>query len=87
LRERPDIYPDTILVHLVAFGESGLIVEVNAWFMSQVWTEFLTWREETMLGLMEIIETNGSAFAFPTQTLHIETVPVMLGASRPNSPR
>ena len=85
LRERPDIYPDTILVHLVAFGDSALIIEVNAWLMSQVWADFLVWREECLLGIMEIVESNGSAFAFPTQTLHIETLPLPTGASRSNT--
>lgn len=87
LRERPDIYPDTILVHLVAFGDSALVIEVNAWLMSQVWNDFLVWREETLLGIMEIVESNGSSFAFPTQTLHIETLPIQVSASRSNSPQ
>lgn len=75
LRQRSDIFPDTILVHLVAFGDSALIIEVNAWHLSQEWTEFLAWRQETLLGLMEIVESNGSTFAFPTQTVHIATTP------------
>lgn len=90
LRERPDIYPDTILVHLTGFGDSALIVEVNAWLMSQVWADFLIWREETLLGLMEIVEANGSSIAFPTQTLHIESLPAPLlppNASPPNPAR
>ncbi|HMY19760.1 MAG TPA: mechanosensitive ion channel family protein, partial [Polyangium sp.] len=90
LRERPNVYPDTILVHLVAFGDSALIVEVNVWLMSQVWTDFLEWREETLLGLMEIVDAHQSGFAFPTQTLHIESVPASLslpGMSPPNPPR
>ncbi len=90
LRERPNVYPDTILVHLVAFGDSALIVEVNVWLVSQVWTEFLEWREETLLGLMEIVDAHQSGFAFPTQTLHIESVPASLslpGMSPPNPPR
>jgi MscS family membrane protein len=87
LAERPDIYPETIHVHLISFGDSALIIEVNAWLMSQVWAEFLVWREETLLGIMEIIESNGSAFALPTQTLRIETVPIQVGASGSNSSR
>lgn len=89
LSTRPDIFPDSILVHLVAFGDSALIIEVNAWLVSQVWADFLVWREETLLGLMEIVDKNGSAFAFPTQTVHIETLPVAksapTSASLPNS--
>ena len=29
-------------------------------------------REDTYLKIMKIVERNGSSFAFPTQTLHIE---------------
>jgi MscS family membrane protein len=90
LLERPDIFPDTVLVHLVAFGDSALVIEVNAWMVSQVWVDFLVWREETLLGLMEIVEANGSSFAFPTQTLHIDSIPVPLlppHVSPPNPPR
>ncbi len=91
LHERPDIFPDTILVHLVAFGDSALIIEVNAWLVSQEWADFLVWRQETLLGLMEIVEAHGSAFAFPTQTVHIETLPLASpapsSASLPNPAR
>lgn len=91
LHERPDIFPDTILVHLVAFGDSALIIEVNAWLVGQVWADFLVWRQETLLGLMEIVEAHGSAFAFPTQTVHIETLPLASpapsSASLPNPAR
>jgi MscS family membrane protein len=86
LRQRPDIYPDTILVHLVTFGDAGLIIEINAWLVSQVWTDFLAWREETLLGLMEIIEANGSAFAFPTQTLHVIKTPPEPATARASLP-
>ncbi|WP_170229012.1 mechanosensitive ion channel family protein [Polyangium fumosum] len=75
LAERPGIYPDAINVNLIGLGESALTIEVMVWFDSSEWTEFLTWREEILLGLMEIVEKNGSAFAFPTQTVHVASYP------------
>lgn len=86
LRERPNVYPDTLLVHLVAFGDSALIIEINVWLVSQVWVDFLAWREETLLGLMDIVDAHGSAFAFPTQTVQVEMV-ARPSASLPNPPR
>ncbi|MBK9262050.1 MAG: mechanosensitive ion channel family protein [Polyangiaceae bacterium] len=86
LRERPDVFPDTILVHLVGFGDSALVIEVNVWLLSQEWTEFLDWREETLLGLMEVIEANGSAIALPAQTLHVESMPRGVGPSGASPP-
>jgi len=73
LAARPDIYDDAILVNLTGFGDSALIIEVMVWYEKHDWSDFLAWREETLLGLMEIVEKNGSAFAFPTQTIHVES--------------
>lgn len=86
LRERPDVFPDTILVHLIGFGDSALVIEVNVWLLSQEWLEFLAWREETLLGLMEVIEANGSAIALPAQTLHVESMPRGVGPSGASPP-
>jgi len=72
--ERPDVYADLIMVNLTGFADSALTVEVIAWHETNDWLDFLTWREETLLGLMEIVEKNGSAFAFPTQTVLVEPV-------------
>lgn len=87
LRQRPDIYPDTILVHLVGLGDSALIVEVNVWLVSQVWADFLAWREETLLGLMEIVEANGSSFAFPTQTVHFTATSLQQAQASASQPK
>jgi MscS family membrane protein len=84
LASRPNVYPDTLQVHLVGFGDSALIIEINTWLLGQVWADFLAWRQETLLGIMEIVTANGSAFALPSQTLHIESLPMNVGTSRPN---
>ncbi len=78
LAARPDIYPDAIHVNFVGFGDSSLIIEVMVWIETHRWAEFLAWREETLLGLMEIVEKNGSAFAFPTQTIHVAQGPSLM---------
>ncbi|MDI3285050.1 mechanosensitive ion channel family protein [Polyangium sp. 15x6] len=75
LAERPGIYPDAINVNFIGFGDSALTLEVMVWLDSREWTEFTVWREEVLLGLMEIVEKNGSALAFPTQTIHVASYP------------
>jgi MscS family membrane protein len=75
LAERPGTYQESINVNLTGFGDSALVVEVMVWYETREWTEFLAWREETLLGLMEITEKHGSAFAFPTQTILVEAMP------------
>lgn len=72
LREHPKIWSETIVVHFKEFGESSLNVEVMAWFTTSDWNEFMQIREDMLLLFMEIVEREGSAFAFPTRTLHIE---------------
>lgn len=74
LAERPDVFKDSVLVNLVDFGDSAFVIEVMVWLESQKWTEFLAFREEVLLSLMEIVERNGSAFAYPTRKLEVEMV-------------
>lgn len=72
LREHPKIWSETVVVHFKEFGESSLNVEIMAWFTSCDWNEFMQIREDMLLQFMEIVEREGSSFAFPTRTLHIE---------------
>jgi len=38
-----------------------------------VWEEYLQVRQEVNLQMMELLESLGLEFAFPTRTLHIES--------------
>jgi MscS family membrane protein len=71
LRAHPKIWQEAIFVKLKRFGPSSLDLEVNAWFQTTDWGEFLDIRQEMLLRIMEIVEGAGSAFAFPTQTVHL----------------
>lgn len=71
LRAHPKIWADAVVVRFVGFGDFSLNVDVMAWFLTSDWNEFQTIRQELLLQFMEIVEQAGSAFAFPTQTLHV----------------
>jgi MscS family membrane protein len=71
LRQHPKIWQDTVIVRFKEFGESSLNVEVMAWFQTSDWGEFLAIREDTLLQFLEVVEREGSSFAFPTRTLHV----------------
>jgi len=71
LREHPKLWPDTVTVRFSGFAESSLNVDVMAWFLTSDWNEFLAIREDTLLRFMEVVEREGSSFAFPTRTLHM----------------
>jgi MscS family membrane protein len=71
LRAHPRIWPDAVVVRFAALGSSSLDVEVMAWFQTPDWGEFQLIRQEVLLAFMDVVEQAGSAFAFPTRTVHI----------------
>jgi len=72
LHNNKNIHQDTIHIYFSDFGASSLNIFCYYFTKSTNWGEFMRVREETYLEIMKIVEKNGSAFAFPTQTLHIE---------------
>ncbi len=71
LRDHPQIWPDTVVVRFKELAAYSLDLEVMAWFQTTEWSEFQVIREEILLGFMEIVERNGSSFAFPSRTIHL----------------
>jgi MscS family membrane protein len=71
LREHPKIWPDGVSVRFVSFGDSSLNIDVMAWFETADWNEFQLIRQNILLQFMEVVEKSGSAFAFPTRTVHV----------------
>ena len=71
LREHPSIFPDTVVVRFKEFGASSLDIEIMAWFLTQDWGEFQRFRQQVLLGFMDVVEKAGSSFAFPTRTVHL----------------
>jgi MscS family membrane protein len=72
LENHEDIHQDTIYIYFSEFAASSLNIFCYYFTKSTNWGEFMKVRELTYLEIMKIIEKNGTSFAFPTQTLHIE---------------
>ncbi len=72
LENHPDIDQETIHVYFSDFATSSLNIFCYYFTKTTAWGEFMKVREDTYLKIMKIVEQNGSSFAFPTQTLHIE---------------
>jgi len=85
LREQPKLWPDGMSVRLVGLGEYSLNIDVQAWFSTTDWNEFLVIRQQALLRFIEVVESQGSALAFPTRTVQLETHPA--AASSPSSSR
>lgn len=71
LRRHPRIWPDAVVVRFREFAASSLDIEIMAWFQTSDWSEFQAIREEVLIEFMEVVERAGTAFAFPTQTVHL----------------
>jgi MscS family membrane protein len=73
LREQPKLWADGVTVRFVGLGESSLNIDVQAWFATTDWNEFQAIRQELLLRFLQVVEAAGSAFAFPTQTVHLRS--------------
>jgi len=75
LHTHPDIAQDqSILVRFDEFGDSALGIFIYAFVNSAVWAKYLEVKEDVYLKIMQIVENNGSSFAFPSQSLYIEKI-------------
>jgi len=66
---------ETLLVNFNAFGDSSLDIFIYAFSNTAKWDQYLAIREDIHLKIIKIVERNGSAFAFPSQSLYLETLP------------
>lgn len=71
LRAHPKTWQERVQVAFSNFGSYSLDIELFCWIETTLIDEFRTIRQELMFQIMEVVEKNGAAFAFPTQTHHI----------------
>jgi MscS family membrane protein len=72
--ERID-HDTTEMIHMVRFNASS--IDINLYYFTKT-TSWADWRqiiEEHLLAFMKIVEEEGSSFAFPTRSIHVEGVP------------
>lgn len=75
LRQRETIDEESVIVHFVEFGDSALKIRLIAYAMIADWGEYTAETERINLEIMRIIEEMNLSFAFPSQSLYIETFP------------
>jgi MscS family membrane protein len=75
LRDHPAASADAPLVRLAEFKDSSLSIEVQGWMQAENQLEYGRIRGELYLRFLEIIEAAGTGLAFPTQTVHVESLP------------
>ena len=75
LHDHEEIHNETILVRFDNFGDSSLNIFLYFFTNTIMWAEFLRVKEDINFKIMEILEEEGVSVAFPTRTLHIESMP------------
>ena len=73
LQDNPAVVRDAYEVHFHGFGESSLNVLIYCFLDVPNWSEELQQRQALFLQFMRLAEALGVSFAFPTQSLHIES--------------
>ena len=59
-------------IRVTDFKDSSIDVLVNCFTKSTQWHDYCVAREELILEIMRIVKNNGSDFAYPTRTIHLE---------------
>jgi MscS family membrane protein len=67
----PRVEPSTSRVRLIRFGPSSLDLETVAYIMTTDGLKFLEVQEDLLLRIMDTVEANGTAAAYPSQTLYL----------------
>ncbi len=76
LHEHPGIAKDQlIMVYFERFNDSSLDIFVYCFTNTANWAKYLEIREDVNLKIMEIVEKNGSSFAFPSRSVYVEKMP------------
>ena len=74
LAAHEDIAQDrTLMVNFVTFGASSLDFFVYTFTRTTDWATFHQVKQDVLLRIADIVTARGAEFAFPTQTLHVQT--------------
>lgn len=75
INEDEKLHHDFFLVNLDKFGPYSLDIFIYCFTRTTNWAEFLHAKQEFMLNIMRAVKELGLDFAFPTQTVHVESLP------------
>ncbi len=72
LSQYPQVDSATVRVRFVGFGQSSLDVETFAYILDTAQESFLATQEDLLLRIMDIVESCGSGFAFPSLMVYMK---------------
>ena len=73
LARTPFIDTDVARIRLTSFGVDAIELELFAYIVTTDFATFLDVREKLLLEIARIVESSGSAFAMPTQFIHMQS--------------
>ena len=65
----------SFFVRIDSFSDSSIDMLVQAFTVTNDWSEFLKIKEELAVSIIEIVKENNAGFAFPSQSLYVESFP------------
>ena len=75
LESHPDVHQDVIVVNFDEFEASALSILLNFFTNTIVTAEYLQVRQDINFKIMQIVAKHGASFAFPSQSLYVESLP------------
>lgn len=72
LQNHPGIHPETIFVKFDHYGTNSLNLFFYFFTKTTDWEEYLNIKQEVNFEIMEILEDEGVAIAYPTRTLRVD---------------
>lgn len=72
---QPEDHPVVQMVHLVNFAGSSIDISLYYFTVTTKWAEWRRTVHENMLTFKHIVENEGAAFAFPSQSIYLESTP------------
>ena len=66
---------ETMLVNFTTFDDSALGIFIYTFSNTSHWESYMKIKEDVNLKIMKIIEDNDAQFAFPSQSLYVESLP------------
>ncbi|GMT38946.1 Potassium efflux system protein/Small-conductance mechanosensitive channel [Helicobacter bizzozeronii] len=68
-------YKSNLFVYLDSFGDSSINIFIYCFSKTVVWGEWLAVKEDVILQIMKVVEECGLSFAFPSQSVYVESLP------------
>ncbi|MCP4198029.1 MAG: mechanosensitive ion channel family protein, partial [Proteobacteria bacterium] len=78
---------DFYLVNFDNFGPSSMDIFIYCFTATTNWADFLQAKQEFMLKIVDCVKELGLEFAFPTQTVHVESLPEETGVLTSQRPQ